>query len=100
MRMIKAGAPVTIFEIWEPRWHDRVVLVNKMRVTNHNVIVFTRAPSLPGVYYFPKDVAIRSPLDSNGKIACYAIDLDLLEEVDYEEASNSLSRSGTKSKKF
>jgi len=64
--------------IWEPRWHDRVVLVARYKVKEDNEILFTRG-ALNGNRYPIKGSDIRKyPLESNGKIACYAVPLEVV----------------------
>lgn len=72
------------FEIIQPRWRDRVVLIKASRVGTHNSIVFTNAPTYPGEYYVSGRDAHMCKLDSNGKIPCYAVPLDLLEPLERE----------------
>lgn len=69
---------VKVIDIWEPRWHDKVVLLAKSKVTERNVIRFTKTPSMPGLWFVNGGVVKKCPLESNGKIPCYAIPLDLL----------------------
>ena len=71
--------PANKIVIWQPRWHDRVVLIAKHKVGNHNEITFTKAPSMPDTYYL-SGATIRSyPIDTNGKLPCYAVDMGELE---------------------
>ena len=73
-----------IIKIWAPRWHDRVVLIGKHRVRSGvNKIMFTKVKSLKGKIFAMTGESIRSyPVESNGKIACYAVDLDVLLEAE------------------
>lgn len=64
--------------IWQPRWHDSVVLIAKFKVREQNEIVFTKAPSLPGSYQLSGEAIRKCPLDTNGRVDCYAVPLDLL----------------------
>ena len=66
-----------MIKIWEPRYHDRVVLIAKHKVRNGtNTIIFTKCKSLKGKTFTMTGEYIRScPLDSNGKIPCYAVPL-------------------------
>ena len=68
-----------MIEIWEPRWHDRVVLIAKYKVVSgRNVIKFTKG-SMKGKEYEMDGIAIREyPLETNGKIKCYAVPLAIL----------------------
>lgn len=67
-----------IIKIWQPRWHDRVVLIAKNKVQSQNTIVFTKTPSLRGEYPIDRATIEKYPLTSNGKIPCYAVPLDRL----------------------
>lgn len=65
--------------IWQPRWRDKRVLVAAHNVGTHNQITFTKAPTYPDTYYASGDVIRDCPLDTNGKINCYAVPIDRLE---------------------
>lgn len=69
-------------EIWQPRWHDRKVLIAKHKVGTHNEITFTKAPTYPDHYYLSGNEIQSSPLDTNGKIDCYAVPLSKLEVLE------------------
>jgi|MudIll2142460700_1097286.scaffolds.fasta_scaffold04096_13 hypothetical protein len=71
-------------EIWEPRWKDKVVLVAVNKARDHNYIIFTRAPSLPGRYYISGRDLRECPRDSNGRIACFAVPLSKLKRIDQD----------------
>ena len=65
--------------IWEPRWHDRVVLLAKHKVHGGtNVIQFTKGSLKGKVYTMGGEDITQCPLESNGKIPCYAVPLDSL----------------------
>jgi hypothetical protein len=67
-------------EIWQPRWHDRKVLIAQNKVQEENEIVFTKTKSLPpSVSYFLSGEEIRKyPLGTNGVIPCYEVPLDIV----------------------
>lgn len=68
-----------MIEIWNPRWHDRVVLIAKYKVkSGMNEIKFTKAKSLDGVYLMTGEEIRSYPIETNGKIDCYAVPLDKL----------------------
>lgn len=71
--------PASHIEIWQPRWHDRKVLIAKHKVATHNKIVFTKSPTMKGEYYASKDTITKYPTESNGKIECYAVPVGELE---------------------
>lgn len=72
-----------MIEIWNPRWHDRKVLIAKHKVTaGVNEIVFTKAKSLPGRFQVLGSEIVKHPLESNGTIDCYAVPLDSLLRVE------------------
>lgn len=66
-------------EIWQPRWKDRMVLIAKYKVQTKNQIVFTKAKSLKDKkYYISAEEIQKYPIETNGKIDCYAVPLDKL----------------------
>lgn len=69
-------------EVWEPRWHDRTVLVAAAKVRDGmNEIRITKSSAKFNGSYFMDGDRIRSyPLDTNGKLQCYAVNLDDLME--------------------
>lgn len=71
-------------DIWQPRWKDRRILIAKFRVGTHNEIVFTKTKSMPGSYYLSGETIKKYPLENNGKIACYAVQMDELEVLERE----------------
>lgn len=78
-------------EIWSPRYKDAadigsyVVLIAKFKVSEHNIIWFSKARHLEGKEYYMAGNKIRSyPENSNGKITCYAVplaDMELITSV-------------------
>lgn len=74
--------PASKIEIWQPRWKDRVVLIAKYKVGTHNIITFTKAKSLPGEWYISGAEAATWPVESNGKLQCYAVPLDELQPLE------------------
>jgi hypothetical protein len=84
--------PANTIEIWAPRWKDRKVLIAKFKVGTHNRIVFTGVPrngaagrvpdSLKGEFYVSGTKVRACPVDTNGKIPCYAVPLDDLEPLE------------------
>ena len=72
-----------MIEICAPRWRDRVALIAKYKVTpGVNKIQFTKAGSYNGIYSVDGEVIRKSPIDTNGRIDCYAVPLDELERVE------------------
>ena len=67
-----------MIKIWQPRWHDRKVLIAQYKVREGiNKIKFTKARTLADKVYSLDSTQIRQyPLESNGKIPCYAVPLD------------------------
>lgn len=78
------NAPMSHIEIWQPRWKDRVVLIARFKVKEHNAIVFTKTPTMPDVYYLSGEKTRTFPVESNGKIDCYAVPLNDLEQLELE----------------
>jgi hypothetical protein len=72
-----------MIEIWQPRWHDRTVLIAKRKVKDGvNKIVFTKTPELKGKVFEMDGSAIRQyHIESNGKIPCYAVPLDIILDI-------------------
>lgn len=80
--ILSKNAPRGYFEIWQPRWKDRVVLLATYKVSHHNEIRFTKAPTLPGSYYVSGDVAKNCPVETNGTISCYAVPMTKIEPLE------------------
>lgn len=78
MKLAKSEKISTI-EIWQPRWKDRVVLIATFKVGEHNAIRFTKTPTMPETYYVSGEKARTFPVESNGKIGCYAVPISELE---------------------
>lgn len=74
--------PAQKHEIWAPRYKDQTVLIAKHKVGTHNEIVFTKANHLKGAWYASNKTITGSPLDTNGKIPCYAVPLSELEPLE------------------
>jgi len=75
-----------LFEIKQPRWHDKKVLLAKHHVGVYNEIIFTEAKSLPGRYWVGEATVRNSKLGSNGVIPCYEVPLHELNQwVDNKE---------------
>jgi len=71
----------SLIEIWQPRYKDRVVLIAKYKVKDFNKIIFTKAKHLKDMEFGMSGKEISSyPVEDNGKIACYAVPLDVLLE--------------------
>lgn len=71
--------PAQQIDIWQPRWKDRTVLIAKHKVGTHNEIKFSKAPSLPDTYYLSGKDIQSCPIDTNGKLDCYAVPINKLE---------------------
>jgi len=72
-------------EIWQPRWHDRIVLVAVHKLKKNNTIIFTKAPSLPRKFKILGDDIKKYSITNNGKISCYELPLDVLLEKNNTE---------------
>lgn len=81
------------FEIWDPRWKDRKVLLDAKKIGEHNKIVFTGNPKTgtnsmgSDPYYVSGKEANRYPKEYNGKIFCRAVPLDVLSPLELSENS-------------
>jgi len=68
-----------MIEIWNPRWHDRKVLIAKYKVCNgRNDIIFTKGTLKDKKFYINSIDIAKCPLETNGTISCYAVPLDSL----------------------
>lgn len=65
--------PKSKIAIWHPRYHDQRVLINPAKVAEHNHIVFSKAPSLPGDYYLSGKTIRKYKKESNGTIDCWSV---------------------------
>lgn len=72
-----------MIEIWQPRWHDRKVLIAKYKVCNgKNEIIFTKAKNLIGIKFKIDGIEIgKCPIETNGTTDCYAVDFNKLERM-------------------
>ena len=70
-----------LIEIWQPRYHDKKALIATFRVcSGDNYIKFTKDKRLAGkIYKCSGDVIRKCPIESNGKIACFAVPMENLE---------------------
>ena len=70
-------------EIWQPRYKDQMVLIAKYKVKPEEEykIVFTKAKHLEGQDFFMNgDIIMQYPLESNGKIDCYAVPMAVIKD--------------------
>lgn len=72
-----------MIDIWTPRYHDNVVLIATYRVkSGENQIQFTKANHLKGMIFKAMGEDIRKcPIDTNGRIECYAVPMSMLERI-------------------
>lgn len=71
---------IEYIEIWTPRYHDDVCLIAKRKVREGwNYIKFTKDKHLKAVYRITGANIKKCPLETNGKIPCYAVPMDALE---------------------
>lgn len=92
--LISKSTPLNLIDIWTPRYKDRVVLIASYKVKEHNKITFSKAKHLAGREYYMKGSKIRQyPVDTNGKVQCYAVPLDDLEQLEYKEDIAELAKS-------
>ena len=58
-----------MIEIYQPRWHDRRVLIATYKVSSGvNYIKFTKSPTLKGVFEITGDEIRKCPRETNGTI--------------------------------
>lgn len=88
---IKLGKlePMTYLEVFNPRWHDKIVLLNGPKIKNASTkwvrIKFTKAKSLEGDWVISRSKVMKYPLQSNGTIQCYAVPLSELSVLEIDE---------------
>lgn len=83
--LLSKMTPCNQISIWQPRYSDRTVLIAKYKVGRHNQIVFTKAKHLMDKdWYLSGETIQSSPVDTNGKIPCYAVSVDELEPLERE----------------
>lgn len=78
--------------IWEPRWHDKKVLIASRKVGEHNKIIFTGVPGETNYmgdkpYYLSGQTIKKCKKESNGTIDCYVVPLDKLEPLELTQHS-------------
>ena len=71
--------------IKHPRYHDKRVLIAAHNVKNDNIIKFTEAKSLPGVYYLSGKTIRKYKQESNGVIAVYSVPLSEMSTFELAE---------------
>jgi hypothetical protein len=82
---------MAFFQIFEPRWHDRKVLLAAHKVGTHNKIKFTRAKSLGVKPYYVSGAKVKKfKKESNGTIDCYSVPLSDLEPLEYKRGCHHL----------
>ncbi len=81
--------PLTLFEVWQPRYHDKTVLLKAEKVKNAKTqylkIKFTKAPTMEGDWVISKQKAKSFPKSTNGTIQCYVIPLSELKILNINE---------------
>lgn len=68
-------------DIREPRYHDMTILLAKYKIDKpgmHNIINIIKG-AYAGRYYVDTKTIHKYPLETNGKIQCYAVPLDELQ---------------------
>lgn len=71
--------------IFEPRYHDKRVLIAVRKVKDFNVIKFSKAPSREGLWYISGKNVRKYPKASNGSILCFVVPLDELKPFEWQE---------------
>lgn len=75
--------PFHYFEIWEPVYSKKAVLLACHKVGTHNKVVFTKAPSMGEEPYYVSGKDVRKcKKESNGRINCYIVPLDKLQPLE------------------
>lgn len=81
----KHKAGISRIIIFAPRWHDRRVLINPLKVKDLNVIAFTKSKSLDGMFYISGKNIRKYPKQSNGTMLCFSVPLDDFLPFTWEE---------------
>lgn len=80
---------LTFFDVWSPRYHDRVVLLKAKKVKEAKTIwlkvKFSKAPSLTQEYVISRAKALTFPKDSNGSADMIAVPLNELSVLEIDE---------------
>lgn len=85
---LKYNTPAQLIEIKQPRWHDRTILIAKYKVGTNNIIDMVgikEGNAYSGKFYLSGATITKYPLDTNGKIECYAVPLDELQVYEGRE---------------
>lgn len=74
---------MTTIEVWSPKYKTNQALLAKYKVMpGENRVIFTKAKHLSGhVYRMNGEDIVKYPIVDNGKIACYAVDMNNLERI-------------------
>lgn len=87
--ILKNDTRCSEIEVWNPRWHDRKVLIANFKLGTHNAITFPRARTLEGTWYISGLKAGQYPTEimktKSGKdMTMRVIPLDDLEPLERE----------------
>jgi hypothetical protein len=69
-----------IIPVWEPRYHDRKVLLATYKIGEKNKVKILKG-AFKGEYFISGVVASSYEIVSNGRIPCYAVPLSQLEKL-------------------
>lgn len=94
----------TKLDIWAPRYSDahtdlseRVALLAQYKVAQSSPVIivnFTKAKHLAGQRFcIKKEDVLRCPVDSNGKIPCYAVPMSAFESWETGQEVNEIAMS-------
>jgi hypothetical protein len=76
---------IRYFDIHHPRYHDKRVLLACHKVGTHNIIRFSQAKSLEGLFYIEGRTVRKYKIENNGAIDVYAVLLSDLEPFELSE---------------
>lgn len=71
----------TVIKIWEPLYHKRAVLIATHKVGERNKVIIEKG-AYAGEYFVSGVVASAYPIQSNGRINCYAVPISQLERLE------------------
>jgi hypothetical protein len=84
--MLCKHIPFKPITIWQPRYHDKRVLLAAHKVGEHNKVYFTKAPSMgTEPYYINGRTAKKFKKESNGRIECYSVPISELRPLELNE---------------
>jgi len=90
---LKRLTPAQKIEIWQPRYHDKMILIAKWKVGIHNIITFTKDKRLTGGFYLSASTIHKYPIEkvkdrTGTEREFYAVPQDELQVFEGREDEN------------